>query len=60
MGTKELSGCETKERIWGEMEVNENGVERIGKVGNGVKIGMGAYDTESVPFVVEIIWDKSI
>ena len=41
------------------MEVSSNGVERIVKVGKGVEIGMGDDDTEYVPFVAEIIWDKS-
>ena len=42
------------------MEVRSNGAKRIAKVGKGVEIGMGVDDTESVPFVEEIIWDKSI
>ena len=60
VGMKELLGCETKEWIWEELEVSSNGVERICKVGKGVEIGMGDDNTESVPFVEERNWDKSI
>ena len=42
------------------MEVISNSAGRIGKVGKGVEIGMGADDIEPVPFVAERIWDKSI
>ena len=60
VGMKELLGCETKEWIWGELEVSSNGAERIGKVRKGVEIRMGYDDTKFVPIVAEIIWDKSI
>ena len=59
MGMEELSICGIKECEDVEVVCSPNGVEIIGEVERGIKIGMFC-DTNGVPLVEGRIWDKSI